>query len=170
MKEARNIMDKQEKIIRDTLSVFNKRTTGIIKLKSYKIVEAEYGKELLNGIAWEEFCLEMSNNYAFFIQNNLGSSGIDQWNMIAQNIHESSSLVKIQKVFEAWRLSKGSIDQIAYDVLHLVIYKFFEEEYHFYFQFYEEMYQIYLSGHLPVGYEGDYPNGTFYVMNPQSEE
>ncbi|HEM4031231.1 TPA: hypothetical protein U1V77_002223 [Streptococcus suis] len=44
------------------------------------------------------------------------------------------------------------------------------KNYNFYFQFYEEMYQIYLSGHLPVGYEGDYPNGTFYVMNPQSEE
>lgn len=135
-----------------------------------KIIEVSKssGIEKVNSVEWENFCLDIRNDmlkdfkFAYSLERDKG------WNQFARQYREDYS-ENVKKIIKELGFKGTTNTSLAFDLGNTIIYKYLNTNYNFYFQFYEEMYQIYLSGQLPVGYEGNYPNGTFYVMNPQSE-
>lgn len=66
-------------------------------------------------------------------------------------------------------IEQKGIDIVLFNLSTILNFKVLQEEFGFDSYFHETLYQIYLSGHIPVGYVGNYLNGTFYVMKPQFE-
>lgn len=122
------------------------------------------GLEFQLDLDWENFCLEMSNELALLVQSKYGKKAIEFWNILAEDFHESNYIFQIHSLVMKNDFSKSSFEQICFDILHIVIYKHLQVNFCIRYEFYEELYIIYKSGYIPVGYEGNYPNGKMVVM------
>jgi hypothetical protein len=126
------------------------------------------GEQRLASVEWENIGVEQTNDFLFkdgkINQNNCGA----KWNTGAKLFREELEPQIIQ-FFSRYSFTDESIDAINFDLSALINYKSLQREFDFESIFYDQMFELYTSGYIPVGYEGDYPNGTFYVMNPQSE-
>ncbi|MBF0786849.1 MULTISPECIES: hypothetical protein [unclassified Streptococcus] len=126
-------------------------------------VSRKEGEKRINSIEWENFCLDLRNDMLFQFKLSYSPESAKGWNQFARHYREEFSS-SIKDFLRTQFFSEETVISIGFDMGNVIIYKSIQQEYGFSFQFYEEMYNIYKSGYIPVGYEGAYPNGKMVVM------
>lgn len=69
---------------------------------------------------------------------------------------------KIQEGIIMKNLPESIVDDIKFNLVTILISDALSDYY--ILEFYRHLYQIYLSGHLPCGWEGEFPNGRLIVF------
>lgn len=110
----------------------------------------------LSSSVWEGICLEKRGDLAFAIQKLPSGNNDYTWNNVVKEIQLSGHLGRVSKRIKAGLKKRDiSSEEILVDaranVLSLFVANYFSEYYTD--EFYGKMLQIYLSGHLPCGYE-----------------
>ncbi len=105
----------------------------------------------LNSLVRENACLEKENKL-----RNAMSEVPCGWNHVVKEVKQSGYIGKVSKRIKSGLKRKGILGEeelvtIRSDVLFLFLANYFSAYYTD--TFYEQMLQIYLSGHLPCGYE-----------------
>ncbi len=102
---------------------------------------------------WEGICLEKRGDLAFAVQKKI----CDQmWDKAHKEIQQSGHLGRVSKRIKAGLKKRNiSSEEILVDVRANVLSLFMADYFSEYYtdEFYDQMLQIYLSGHLPCGYE-----------------
>jgi len=76
--------------------------------------------------------------------------------------YDSKICKKIQEGISIKSLPESIIDDIKFNLITILMSDLFSDYYNS--EFYRQLYQIYISGHLPCGWEGKYPSGRMIVF------
>lgn len=129
----------------------------------YVDLEAKAAK-IIKGLKWENTCLEVSGDFTEFLSRNYKELYNKNWNVVVEQI-KSEYMTEIKsKVERNWANEKsrqGILDDVQFNIITLFILNFYSEYYKS--DFFDKMLAIYLSGHLPCGWSGEYPEGRFLV-------
>lgn len=120
--------------------------------------------KMINSLEWENLCLDERNDFTGFLYDNYKDLYNKNWNVEVQKI-KGEYMNEIQKKIETNWNDKDSeqyvIDDVEFNIISIFMLNVYSEYYKS--DFYEKMFKIYLAGHLPCGWSGDYPNGKFIV-------
>lgn len=121
-------------------------------------------KKLINGIKWENICLEECGDLTAFLHIHYNEDYNKYWNEMVKKIKKDYISV-ISESLEAALQDNKDKDSIIIDIKSNLVTIFMLNFYSEYYKsdFYDKMLEIYLSGHLPCGWNGDYPEGSFIV-------
>ncbi|HEM3867894.1 TPA: hypothetical protein U1V35_001114 [Streptococcus suis] len=140
-----------------------------LEVQNVLLITKNDGIQSLESKEWEELCWELRSEL-LLKKDNVVREGIgEKWNINSKYFRDTF-VIPIETYLKKCSFSKLAIDTVLFDLSTILNFKVLQEEFGFDSSFHETMYQIYLSGYIPVGYEGNYPDGTFCVMTPQSEE
>lgn len=118
----------------------------------------------VNGIEWENICLEESNNLTGYLAKNEPEIYNGNWNTLVKKI-KAEVLPKItddiEKQIIRLGLPKDILNAVKFDIVSIIMVLSYEEYYKS--VFYNEMLEIYLSGHIPCGWNGKYPEGNIFI-------
>ena len=121
-------------------------------------------KKMINSINLENTCLEVSGDFTEFLSRNYKDIFNKNWNVVVRQI-KSKYMNEIQtKVEMNWKDGKTKqrvIDDVQFNILTLFMLDYYSDYYQS--EFFDRMLKIYLSGHLPCGWSGEYPEGKFFV-------
>lgn len=120
--------------------------------------------KLIKGIKWENTCLESRGDFTEFLSRNHRDVFKKNWNVVVDEIKSKYMNEIREKIENKWVDEKSKqyvIDDVQFNVLTLFMLDYYSEYYQS--DFYEKMLAIYLSGHLPCGWSGEYPEGRFIV-------
>lgn len=119
---------------------------------------------MINSIKWENTCLEASGDFTEFLSRNHKDIFNKNWNVVVRRI-KSKYMNEIQaKVELNWKDEKTKqrvIDDVQFNILTLFMIDYYSDYYQS--EFFDRMLKIYLSGHLPCSWSGEYPEGKFIV-------
>lgn len=119
----------------------------------------------ITSIDWENICLEESGNITAYLSIHNKVEYNKNWNLLVKKIKSEvlpHIVEKIQEGVIIKNLPEGVIDDIKFNLVTILISDAFSDCYSS--KFYRNLYQIYLSGHLPCGWEGEFPNGRIIVF------
>lgn len=121
-------------------------------------------KKLINGIKWENICLEERGNFTAFLHINHNEDYNKFWREMVRKI-KSEYISVISESLEVALQDNKDKDSIIIDIKSNLVILFMLNFYSEYYKsdFYDKMLEIYLSGHLPCGWSGNYPEGKFIV-------
>lgn len=111
----------------------------------------EHAIACLNSLVYENASLGKQNDMSFAVRE-----VPKNWNDAVKEIKQSGYIGRVSKRIKSGLKIKGIpgeevLETVRWDILHLFLANYFSEYYTD--VFYEQMFQIYLSGHLPCGYE-----------------
>ena len=112
---------------------------------------------------WEELVWEFRSE---FLLKNKGQvrSGIGKiWNENAAYFRKSIDPI-LKEYLQRNFLPQTCIDSILFDVSTLRNYKLLQDDFVIESAFHDDLLLIYEGGYIPVGYQGNYPEGHFKVM------
>ena len=131
---------------------------------SRHIKDPKVAAKTIESIGWENFQLDRSGDTTVFLNAKFNKE-YQSWNKISKiikaNIEQQLVPILNEKGSEL-ALSKIVIDSIKWDIL-----SYFQEECYSQFRiprFYNSLYKIYRSGHIPCGWEGNYPDGSICIF------
>ncbi|MCR8859840.1 MULTISPECIES: hypothetical protein [Bacillus] len=115
-------------------------------------------------LEWENICLEERNNLTGYLAKNEPEIYNKNWNTLVKKI-KAEVLPKItddiEKQILILGLPKEILNPIKFDIVNLIMVLSYEEYYKS--AFYNEMLEIYLSGHIPCGWNGKYTEGNIFI-------
>ncbi len=117
----------------------------------------EHGIACLNSLVYGNARLEKRNNLSFDMREVPGG-----WNEVVKEVERSGYIGKVNKRIKSGLKKKGIPGEEVIAVIRSSVSDLFRANYfseYYTDTFYEQMFQIYLSGHLPCGYE----HGKFRV-------
>ena len=126
----------------------------------------DYNKAIrtITSTDWENICLEERGN----ITGHLAVYNKDvynkNWNQLAKKIKSEvlpQILEKIREGISIKCLPESVIEDIKFNLVTILISDSFSDYYKS--DFYNRMFRIYTSGHLPCGWEGEFPSGQIIV-------
>lgn len=120
--------------------------------------------KLITGIKWENVCLEAQGDFTAYLCINHKEVYNKYWNDMVRKIKKDyiSRIAKnIAKELDDFEDKDDIIISMRADIVDLFMIHFYSEYYKS--DFYEKMLKIYLSGHIPCGWSGKYPDGKFQV-------
>ena len=121
-------------------------------------------KKMINSIKWENMYLEVSGDFTEFLSRNHKDIFNKNWNGVVRQI-KSNYMNEIQtKVEMNWKDEKTKqrvIDDVQFNILTLFMLDYYSDYYQS--EFFDRMLKIYLAGHFPCGWSGEYPKGKFLV-------
>lgn len=118
----------------------------------------------INGIKWENICLEERNNLTGYLIRNNKDIYNKYWNILVRYIKDnviSKIIGNIESQVTYLGLPEDIIDSIKFDIVNIIMVLTYQDYYDS--PFYRNMLKIYLNGHLPCGWNGKYPKGNVYV-------
>lgn len=128
-------------------------------------VESETkAEEMINSLKWENTCLEVSGDFTGFLSRNYKELYNKNWNVVVDQVKSEYMSEMNSKVEKNWKNEKSRqsiLPDVQFNIITLFMLNFYSECYKS--DFYNKMLAIYLSGHLPCGWIGEYPEGKFYV-------
>lgn len=118
----------------------------------------------INGIKWENLCIDRRGDFTTYLFKNHKLEYNKNWNDEVREIKEKYIPMISEKVSIALT-NNGMMSNILNDINMNILSIFMLEYYSEYYScdFYNKMLEIYLAGHLPCGWAGEYPNGKFVV-------
>lgn len=122
-------------------------------------------KKMINSIKWENACLEADGDFTAFLHKNHKEIYNKFWNetvRMVKNEYINNIADYLEEVLSDYINKDEIICDIKANLVTLFMIDFFSEYYSS--DFYEKMLKIYLSGHLPCGWAGTYPEGKFVVF------
>lgn len=121
-------------------------------------------KNLINGIKWENVCLEENGDFTAFLHMNHKEDYNKYWNEMVVKIKKeyiSAISESLEIALDEFKGKDSIMVDIKANLVILFMLNFYSEYYNS--DFYDKMLEIYLSGHLPCGWSGNYPEGKFIV-------
>lgn len=121
-------------------------------------------KKSINGLKWENTCLDGREDFTEYMCINYKELTGIKWNRIAEEIFNDYVCPIIKQVSEMLADDENKDDIIKdmkFNIMSLYLLNYYSEYYKS--EFLNRMEKIYLSGHLPCGWKGKYPKGTFIV-------
>ena len=118
----------------------------------------------INSTKWENICLDRMGDFTTYLHKNHKAEYNKYWNDEVRMIKEqyiSKISEKVNFALTNNDLPVGVLDDIKMNVLSIFMLEYYSEYYSS--DFYNKMLEIYLAGHLPCGWIGEYPNGKFIV-------
>ena len=118
---------------------------------------------VLESSEWEELVWEFRSE---FLLKNKGEvrAGIGKiWNENAAYFRKSIEPI-LKEYLQKNFLPQTCIDSILFDVSTLRNYKLLQDDFGIESAFHDDLLLIYEGGYIPVGYQGNYPEGHFKVM------
>ena len=128
-----------------------------------EILDSTEGLLSIGSSKWEEFVWEFRSE---FLLKNKGQvrSGIGKiWNENAAYFRKSIEPI-LKEYLQRNFLPQTCIDSILFDVSTLRNYKLLQDDFGIESAFHDDLLLIYEGGYIPVGYQGNYPEGHFKVM------
>ncbi len=128
-------------------------------LENKKMIE-----ECIQSIIWENVCLEEIGNITAFLSLNRRNEYRETWNVMTKTIRSEIIPILmpiIENKIEIADLPLSISDDVMFNILNIIMAYSCREIIRN--EFFDELLYIYLSGHLPCGWEGDYPNGRLIV-------
>lgn len=132
--------------------------------------EVEYIKsrskaeKLIKSMKWENVCLETGGDFTVFLHKNHKEDYNKYWNEVVIRIkNEYISIIseKIEIAVAEFNDKEAILNDMKFNLITLFMLNFYSEYYSS--DFYNKMLKIYLSGHLPCGWSGNYAEGKFIV-------
>ena len=130
------------------------------------IVKTE--KELMKSIqsiAWENTCLEAQGDLSEYLHIYHRKEFDEYWNKEVDIIKETyypPISDKIEKIIEEKNYPLEIKADLDYTILLILMADYYSEFYES--VFFKNLLEIYLSGHLPCGWKGKYPDGKIMVF------
>lgn len=118
----------------------------------------------INSTKWENMCLDRMGDFTAYLTKNHKDEYKKYWNEEVKYIKANyipSISENINKVLLEKELPLDILDDMKMNIVSLFMLEFYSDYYSC--DFYEKMQEIYLAGHLPCGWVGEYPNGKFLV-------
>ena len=116
-------------------------------------------------IKWENICLAERNNLSAFLALNHKTEFNKDWNRIVDLIKSeylSDILSQVKSALPKQNLSDEVLTDIRFNLLSIFLVNHFSQYYKS--QFFNNLLQVYLSGHLPCGWKGHYPDGAMRIF------
>lgn len=114
---------------------------------------------------WKNICLEERGNITAYLSIHNKEEYNKNWNQFTRKIKLEilpQIIEKIQESISKKNLPESIIDDIKFNLTTILISDVFSDYYRS--EFFQQLYQIYISGHLPCGWDGEYPNGNIVVF------
>lgn len=114
---------------------------------------------------WENAYLDAQGDLTGYLHLHHNKEYNEYWNEEVTIIKEKylpPILDKIKKAIDERNYSTDIIPYIRYNVVEIMMSNFYSEFYES--VFFKNMLEVYLSGHLPCGWMGKYPNGKFMIF------
>ena len=121
-------------------------------------------EKMINGLKWENTCLEASGDFTDFLCRNYRELYNKNWNVVVKQVkseYMSEIKSKVERNWENEKSRQGILNDVQFNIVTLFMLNFYSECYKS--DFFDKMLAIYLSGHLPCGWSGEYPEGKFFV-------
>ncbi|MBS9429828.1 hypothetical protein CE143_15995 [Photorhabdus luminescens] len=134
-----------------------------LKIPSIKIVKSSSdANQYISAPEWEDVTLEAANDISGFLAIN-HSIVFQNWNNIAKDAKiflEKEVIEKIPDIdgFDTLILSQC----VSWDIVHYLIEDTYKDKLKKPL-FFEKLIEVYESGHLPCGWDGEWPNGNLIV-------
>lgn len=128
-----------------------------------EILDRTEGLQHIESSEWEELVWEFRSE---FLLKNKGEvrTGIGKiWNENAAYFRKSIEPI-LKEYLQKNFLPQTCIDSILFDVSTLRNYKLLQDDFGIESAFHDDLLLIYEGGYIPVGYQGNYPEGDFKVM------
>lgn len=109
-------------------------------------------------------CLNRMGDFTTYLLKNHKAEYNKYWNDEVREIKEQYISKISEKVIFSLKnndLSVGILDDIKMNLLSIFMLEYYAKYYSS--DYYTKMLEIYLAGHLPCGWLGEYPNGKFVV-------
>lgn len=121
-------------------------------------------RKMISSLKWENTCLEAGGDFTEFLSKNYKELYHKNWNVVVDQIkseYMSEIKSKVERNWENEKSRQGILDDVQFNIITLFMLNFYSEYYES--DFFDKMLAIYLSGHLPCGWSGEYPEGRFLV-------
>lgn len=121
-------------------------------------------KKLITGLKWENVCLDAAGDFTAYLHKNHKEDYNKYWNDTVRRIKNEYITTIAEHIENALNGFDGKNDiliDMKANLVSLFMIHFYSEYYKS--DFYDKMLKIYLSGHIPGGWIGDYPEGRFQV-------
>ena len=121
-------------------------------------------KKLISSIKWENICLEAEGDFTAYLHINHKEDYNKYWNDMVSMIKSeyiNTIAEDIMKVLDDFEGKDDIIIDMKANIVSLFMMHFYSEYYNS--DFYDKMLKIYLAGHIPCGWNGEYPEGRFLV-------
>ena len=128
-----------------------------------EILDRTEGLQHIESSEWEELVWAFRSEY---LLKNKGQvrSGIGKiWNENAAYFRKSIEPT-LKEYLQRNFFPQTCIDSILFDVSTLRNYKLLQDDFGIESAFHDDLLLIYEGGYIPVGYQGNYPEGYFKVM------
>ncbi len=118
----------------------------------------------LCSLSWENICLEAYGDFSSYLCKNHKADFNKYWNETVKKIKQeyiNPMSATLENAVSGFNAKENILNNIRFNLVMLFMAEFYSEYYRC--DFFDNMLKIYLSGHLPCGWSGRYPNGMFYV-------
>ncbi|MGC7560407.1 hypothetical protein [Pasteurella sp. PK-2025] len=119
---------------------------------------------LISSIDWENISLEASNDmYAHLYKKNLHRE-LDIWEEIVTEARQfiSHELLPIIPEIEGIDINYIN-DDVSWNIMHFILERHFKKQLPRHYSFFTRVFDIYKSGYLVCGLQGQYPEGNLLV-------
>jgi len=166
--ERRFIMNYNEKLFKDLLACDWLSNCGHgdiaydFGVKSAK--NAEIMKKNITSLKWENMCLDENGNLSEYMFINRKDEYNKYWNTgirMLKKLYIPQVMNKISECDKEGIITKEIADDMSMNILSILIADYFsilDEN-----DFFNKLLVVYLSGHLPCGWYGNYPEGEIII-------
>lgn len=119
----------------------------------------------INSIEWENVCLEESGNITEYLAVHNKEEYNKNWNQLVKKIKLEvlpQIIDKIQEEIAKKGFPENVIDDIKFNLVTILTSDAYSKYYSS--EFCSRLLKIYTSGHLPCGWDGEYPDGKIVVF------
>lgn len=130
----------------------------------YAITDIKDVCKRLNSLEWENFCLDRRNDLTSFLFRNYRKD-YGNWNNTVRLVKKEyiiSISDSVMQVLQQREWPNSMVDDISFNLLCIFMANNYSELYSD--VFWDRMLNVYLSGHLPCGWVGNYPEGKLIVF------
>lgn len=114
---------------------------------------------------WENLNLDRVGDVTSYLSKNYRELYNKNWNNLAKEIKTNILPVineKLDFLIQEGRLLESMKSQVLFDIMNIVLVRSYSSVCKS--EFYDELYQIYISGYIPCGWNGSYPEGNIKVI------
>lgn len=119
----------------------------------------------ISSVRWENACLAEQGNLSEFLAVNYKTEYNQSWNKIVDTV-KTNYMPNIMRLVEDACQKRGLpnevLNDISFNILSIFLASYFSQYYNS--EFFNRLLEIYLSGHLPCGWRGKYPNGSILIF------
>lgn len=133
--------------------------------EAYQVMDTHKMLKNIQSIKWENACLDKRGYLTEYLCLNVQGEYDRYWNTTVRTIKANylpKILDKIQVAIGDNNLPEEVMQDIRFNVLNIFMAEFYSAYY--VSEFSKQLLEIYLSGHLPCGWHGKYPDGMIMMF------